>query len=204
MGPERPPKSPQILPNFNFHKVLTDISSKPWKNFQKPKVFQCFWYAANQLKGMKNDTKIYIKASNLEPRMPSQLNFAAFWAPSWLILAFLIAKMAILAAILLPKMHNIAPTWAKTSQLRANIVENALRDPPNLRRSLQTSIFHQISINISAKASKKKQKLSHLFLYVSILKYSKVARRALSNREDCLTVCTNFIRFLWFLWQLMI
>ena len=128
MAPERPPKPPQILPNFNFHKILTDISSKPWKNLQKPKVFQCFRYAANQLKGMKNDTKIYIKASNLEPRMPSQLNFAASWAPSWPILAFLIAKMAILAAILLPKMHNIAPTWAKTSQLRANIVENALRE----------------------------------------------------------------------------
>ena len=167
MAPERPPKPPQILPNFNFHKILTDISSKPWKNLQKPKVFQCFWYAANQLKGMKNDTKIYIKASNLEPRMPSQLNFAASWAPSWPILAFLIAKMAILAAILLPKMHNIAPTWAKTSQLRSNIVENALRETPQTSADpSRPQFFTKFQLIFLPKFSKKKNKKFHIFFFM--------------------------------------
>jgi len=61
-------------------------------------------------KTTRTSIKHDVKTKNSEHQMPSWLNFAMSCAPSWFILAFSIAKIAILAAILLPKIRDIAPT----------------------------------------------------------------------------------------------
>ena len=98
---------------------------------------------ANIVQNCLQETPKTIQTSNSESRMPFWFIFAASWAPSWLILAFFIALMTILAATLLPIMSQHS---SNMSQDRPSS-KWPPRDPQDLPRSLQTSILHQIVTN---------------------------------------------------------
>ena len=73
------------------------------------------------------------KTSQFAAEILQKNSLGSFWRLSWLILVLLIAILSIMIAILAPTWPNIAPRWAKDTQLDANI---APKTPNNISQNL--------------------------------------------------------------------